>query len=565
MALKPHERKEKWARRLTKKPRESENGPSAEPSENGRPLEAGDPEQDLEPATDRGKKVPLQPAKQVSAGPRPPRPRGHTSTWTPPSASGPAWQRAPSLSGVGRGAHVDWGRTLSRGRGPAPVGDSQREAGPGRAPRTGGGVGGGCARQGQGAPAARPAPSPHRVCQAPPTTGCPACLMRGDQARGWVRSARHPWVKCSVSAGRADAGLGGWAQPCLRPAAVARGPTGSGLCPGRWRCRRSSSGTRCSAPSLGGALPRVHAPFTSRGDRAAGEGAACLGPGLDGGSAGTLAQVDTCSFFHAGVLPRRGAAPSQPLGPERPGPAPAAAPAQPAPGVTPSPVSALPAQSGSPGLWAALPAPAATPESAQLAPAVTSGPKTALPAAAVTSGPRSALPAPAAASSPRAALPAPAVAPGSALPATVGAPRPQTALPAPALRPGPVPPLPAPALLPDPVPPLPAPAVPAGPLAPLLAHSVVGGTMSPWPAQQGILRTAVPAPSVSAGPVPAVPAPPVPPHAASTPPAPQLTRRPVLLPPVGALSPVPSPKVPPGSPQSPPAVATGPQSAPAIS
>ncbi|XP_036076772.1 fibrosin-1-like protein isoform X3 [Rousettus aegyptiacus] len=65
MALKPHERKEKWARRLTKKPRESENGPSAEPSENGRPLEAGDPEQDLEPATDRGKKVPLQPAKQM--------------------------------------------------------------------------------------------------------------------------------------------------------------------------------------------------------------------------------------------------------------------------------------------------------------------------------------------------------------------------------------------------------------------------------------------------------------------------------------------------------------------
>ena len=41
------------------------------------------------------------------------------------------------------------------------------------------------------------------------------------------------------------------------------------------------------------------------------------GPGLDGGSTDTPAQVDTCSFFHAGVLPRRGAAPSQPLGPER--------------------------------------------------------------------------------------------------------------------------------------------------------------------------------------------------------------------------------------------------------
>ncbi|KAM7050932.1 fibrosin-1-like protein isoform 3-T3 [Molossus nigricans] len=65
MALKPHERKEKWERRLVKKPRESESCPSAEPSENGRPLEAGSPEQGLEPACDRGKKVPLQPAKQM--------------------------------------------------------------------------------------------------------------------------------------------------------------------------------------------------------------------------------------------------------------------------------------------------------------------------------------------------------------------------------------------------------------------------------------------------------------------------------------------------------------------
>lgn len=71
MALKPHERKEKWERRLAKKPRESENGPSAEPSENGRPPEMGSPEQDLEPACDRGKKVPLQPTKQVSTGPCP--------------------------------------------------------------------------------------------------------------------------------------------------------------------------------------------------------------------------------------------------------------------------------------------------------------------------------------------------------------------------------------------------------------------------------------------------------------------------------------------------------------
>ncbi|XP_062940896.1 fibrosin-1-like protein isoform X10 [Cynocephalus volans] len=66
MALKPHERKEKWERRLTKKPRESENCPSAEPSENGRPLEAGSPEQDVEPACAGGaKKVPLQPSKQM--------------------------------------------------------------------------------------------------------------------------------------------------------------------------------------------------------------------------------------------------------------------------------------------------------------------------------------------------------------------------------------------------------------------------------------------------------------------------------------------------------------------
>ncbi|ELK26449.1 Fibrosin-1-like protein [Myotis davidii] len=67
MALKPQERKEKWERRLVKKPRESENSPPAEPSENGRPPEVGSPEQDLEPTCDRGKKVPLQPAKQVKA------------------------------------------------------------------------------------------------------------------------------------------------------------------------------------------------------------------------------------------------------------------------------------------------------------------------------------------------------------------------------------------------------------------------------------------------------------------------------------------------------------------
>lgn len=93
MALKPQERKEKWERRLVKKPRESENSPPAEPSENGRPLEVGNPEQDLEPTCDRGKKVPLQPAKQVSMA-HPTQNRGHL--WARPApgyrllASGPA-------------------------------------------------------------------------------------------------------------------------------------------------------------------------------------------------------------------------------------------------------------------------------------------------------------------------------------------------------------------------------------------------------------------------------------------------------------------------------------------
>lgn len=67
MALKPHERKEKWDQRLIKKPRESENCPSAELSENRQPLELGSPGQNAEPTCDEGtKKVPLQPSKQVS-------------------------------------------------------------------------------------------------------------------------------------------------------------------------------------------------------------------------------------------------------------------------------------------------------------------------------------------------------------------------------------------------------------------------------------------------------------------------------------------------------------------
>lgn len=67
MALKPHERKEKWDQRLIKKPRESENCPSVELSENRQPLEVGSPGQNAEPTCDEGtRKVPLQPSKQVN-------------------------------------------------------------------------------------------------------------------------------------------------------------------------------------------------------------------------------------------------------------------------------------------------------------------------------------------------------------------------------------------------------------------------------------------------------------------------------------------------------------------
>ncbi|XP_060238624.1 fibrosin-1-like protein isoform X15 [Meriones unguiculatus] len=66
MALKPHERKEKWDQRLIKKPRESENCPSAELNENRQPLEVGSPGQDTEPTCDEGtRKVPLQPSQQM--------------------------------------------------------------------------------------------------------------------------------------------------------------------------------------------------------------------------------------------------------------------------------------------------------------------------------------------------------------------------------------------------------------------------------------------------------------------------------------------------------------------
>ncbi|XP_040843108.1 fibrosin-1-like protein isoform X3 [Ochotona curzoniae] len=68
MALKPHERKQKWNRRRVKKPRELENGPSAEPSESQQPPQGSSPEQSVEPACEgAARKAPLQPSKQVKA------------------------------------------------------------------------------------------------------------------------------------------------------------------------------------------------------------------------------------------------------------------------------------------------------------------------------------------------------------------------------------------------------------------------------------------------------------------------------------------------------------------
>ncbi|KAJ6656512.1 hypothetical protein lerEdw1_003637 [Lerista edwardsae] len=66
MSMKPQERKEKWERHPGKKPRESENCLSAEPSENGHNNDAGSSGRE----TDRGKervkkKIPLKPHKRV--------------------------------------------------------------------------------------------------------------------------------------------------------------------------------------------------------------------------------------------------------------------------------------------------------------------------------------------------------------------------------------------------------------------------------------------------------------------------------------------------------------------
>lgn len=67
MALKPQERKEKWERPASKKARESENCPSAEPSENGHgPRDPGNSEREAERGREQvKKKIPFQLTTQV--------------------------------------------------------------------------------------------------------------------------------------------------------------------------------------------------------------------------------------------------------------------------------------------------------------------------------------------------------------------------------------------------------------------------------------------------------------------------------------------------------------------
>ncbi|KAF4790325.1 hypothetical protein TURU_141774 [Turdus rufiventris] len=66
MSLKPQERKEKWERHPGKKPRESENCVSAEPSENGHNNDAGSSEREAERGKERmKKKLPLKLSKQL--------------------------------------------------------------------------------------------------------------------------------------------------------------------------------------------------------------------------------------------------------------------------------------------------------------------------------------------------------------------------------------------------------------------------------------------------------------------------------------------------------------------
>ncbi|KQK74444.1 hypothetical protein AAES_157981 [Amazona aestiva] len=76
MSLKPQERKEKWERHPGKKPRESENCVSAEPSENGHNNDAGSSEREAERGKERmKKKLPLKLSKQIMVN-------GKSKTWT---------------------------------------------------------------------------------------------------------------------------------------------------------------------------------------------------------------------------------------------------------------------------------------------------------------------------------------------------------------------------------------------------------------------------------------------------------------------------------------------------
>lgn len=68
MSLKPQERKEKWERHPGKKPRESENCMSAEPSENGHNNDAGSSGRETDLGKERvKKKILLKVHKQVGA------------------------------------------------------------------------------------------------------------------------------------------------------------------------------------------------------------------------------------------------------------------------------------------------------------------------------------------------------------------------------------------------------------------------------------------------------------------------------------------------------------------
>lgn len=143
MALKPHERKQKWNRRRVKKPRELENGPSAEPSESQQPPQGSSPEQSVEPACEgAARKAPLQPSKQVSAAHHP---LGTLDSWlctaNPNALTSLGLRVWAHLSRAGRSQGGLWGVGL-----------------PGS-----GGAGSALFQRGQQRCTSRPAPLSHRV------------------------------------------------------------------------------------------------------------------------------------------------------------------------------------------------------------------------------------------------------------------------------------------------------------------------------------------------------------------------------------------------------------------